>query len=56
MAALGLGPNPTREQMQVALAGNLCRCTGYEAIFRAIRAAKRPAAKRSAVESTEAAP
>jgi aerobic-type carbon monoxide dehydrogenase small subunit (CoxS/CutS family) len=40
MAALSLGPDPTRTQMQKALAGNLCRCTGYEAIFRAIRAAK----------------
>ena len=55
LAALALGPNPTREQMQVALAGNLCRCTGYEAIFRAIRAAKRPSPKRSAAEPTEAA-
>lgn len=41
MAALSLGPDPTRRQMQEALAGNLCRCTGYEAIFRAISAAKR---------------
>jgi len=41
MAALSLGPDPTRRQMQEALAGNLCRCTGYEAIFRAINAAKR---------------
>jgi aerobic carbon-monoxide dehydrogenase small subunit len=41
MAALSLGPSPTRTQMQEALSGNLCRCTGYEAIFRAIRAAKR---------------
>ena len=41
MAAMSLGPDPTRKQMQDALAGNLCRCTGYEAIFRAIRAAKR---------------
>jgi aerobic-type carbon monoxide dehydrogenase small subunit (CoxS/CutS family) len=41
MAALALGSDPTRKQMQEALAGNLCRCTGYEAIFRAIRAAKR---------------
>jgi len=41
MAALSLGAEPTRKQMQEALAGNLCRCTGYEAIFRAIRAAKR---------------
>jgi xanthine dehydrogenase iron-sulfur cluster and FAD-binding subunit A len=41
MAAMSLGPDPTRKQMQEALAGNLCRCTGYEAIYRAIRAAKR---------------
>ena len=41
MAALSLGNDPTRLQMQEALAGNLCRCTGYEAIFRAIRSAKR---------------
>ena len=41
MAALSLGPDPTRRQMQEALAGNLCRCTGYEAILRAISAAKR---------------
>src|SRR5215207_9726834 len=41
MAAMTLGPEPTRKQMQEALAGNLCRCTGYEAIYRAIRAAKR---------------
>jgi carbon-monoxide dehydrogenase small subunit len=43
MAAMSLGPDPTRKQMQEALAGNLCRCTGYEAIYRAIRAAKRAA-------------
>jgi len=53
MAAMSLGPDPTRKQMQDALAGNLCRCTGYEAIFRAIRAAKR--AKRAAPGVTEAA-
>jgi aerobic carbon-monoxide dehydrogenase small subunit len=43
LAAMSLGADPTRKQMQEALAGNLCRCTGYEAIFRAIRAAKRAA-------------
>ena len=41
LAAMSLGSDPTRQAMQHALAGNLCRCTGYEAIFRAIRAAKR---------------
>jgi aerobic-type carbon monoxide dehydrogenase small subunit (CoxS/CutS family) len=39
LAALALGPNPTIEQVKVGLAGNLCRCTGYEAIYRAIEAA-----------------
>ena len=39
MAALSLGPKPSLAQMRSALAGNLCRCTGYEAIYRAIRAA-----------------
>jgi carbon-monoxide dehydrogenase small subunit len=29
-------PAPTRAQVQEALAGNLCRCTGYEAIFQAL--------------------
>jgi xanthine dehydrogenase iron-sulfur cluster and FAD-binding subunit A len=34
-------PNPTREQIVGGLAGNLCRCTGYYKIVRAIeRAAK----------------
>jgi carbon-monoxide dehydrogenase small subunit/xanthine dehydrogenase small subunit len=45
MAAMALGSDPTRKQMQDALAGNLCRCTGYEAIFRAITAAKRASRK-----------
>ena len=36
MAALALGPAPTLDQVKVALAGNLCRCTGYSAIYRAI--------------------
>jgi aerobic carbon-monoxide dehydrogenase small subunit len=39
MAALTLGPNPSVEEMRVTLAGNLCRCTGYEAIYRAIQLA-----------------
>ncbi|HEX2254466.1 MAG TPA: (2Fe-2S)-binding protein [Thermoanaerobaculia bacterium] len=29
-------PAPTRQALADALAGNLCRCTGYEGIFRAL--------------------
>ena len=37
LAALSLGPAPTLDEMRTALAGNLCRCTGYSAIYRAVR-------------------
>jgi carbon-monoxide dehydrogenase small subunit len=30
---------PTREQMAQAISGNLCRCTGYTAIYEAIEKA-----------------
>jgi aerobic-type carbon monoxide dehydrogenase small subunit (CoxS/CutS family) len=36
MAAIALGEKPSLEQVQTGLAGNICRCTGYEAIYRAI--------------------
>jgi aerobic-type carbon monoxide dehydrogenase small subunit (CoxS/CutS family) len=39
MAALALPPHPTLAQVRTGLAGNLCRCTGYEAICRAVRRA-----------------
>jgi aerobic carbon-monoxide dehydrogenase small subunit len=38
MAAVALGRKPTLDQMKVGLAGNLCRCTGYSAIYRSIEA------------------
>jgi carbon-monoxide dehydrogenase small subunit/xanthine dehydrogenase small subunit len=46
MAALPLPPNPTVKAMQTALAGNICRCTGYEAIYRSIKAASAERRKR----------
>jgi carbon-monoxide dehydrogenase small subunit len=35
-ALLQRNPAPDREEAREALAGNLCRCTGYEGIFRAV--------------------
>ncbi|KQX68517.1 2Fe-2S iron-sulfur cluster binding domain-containing protein [Paenibacillus sp. LMG 31458] len=29
-------PTPTRAEAEEALCGNICRCTGYEGIFRAV--------------------
>lgn len=36
-------PRPTREEVREAIAGNLCRCTGYEPIIKAILAVARKA-------------
>jgi aerobic-type carbon monoxide dehydrogenase small subunit (CoxS/CutS family) len=36
-------PNPTEQEIREAIAGNLCRCTGYHLIVEAIRAAARQA-------------
>ena len=30
-------PNPTEEEIRFGLAGNLCRCTGYDKIVRAVQ-------------------
>jgi carbon-monoxide dehydrogenase small subunit len=42
MAAVSLlkeNPHPTEQQVRVGLEGNLCRCTGYHNIVRAVLAA-----------------
>jgi len=35
-ALLDQNPNPTEEEARYWLAGNLCRCTGYDKIIRAV--------------------
>ena len=40
MAAYVLEPSASLEEIRVGLAGNLCRCTGYSAIYRAVQAAQ----------------
>jgi carbon-monoxide dehydrogenase small subunit len=36
---LEANPDPTEEEIRFGLAGNLCRCTGYDKIVRAVMAA-----------------
>lgn len=38
-------PNPTEEQVRWGISGNLCRCTGYQNIVKAIMAAAKAPAK-----------
>ncbi len=38
---LDKNPNPTREEIRDAIAGNLCRCTGYQKIVDAIEDASK---------------
>jgi len=40
-ALLEKDPNPSRERIREAIAGNICRCTGYQQIVDAIEAAAR---------------
>ena len=38
-ALLDHNPNPTEDEVRLAISGNLCRCTGYAKIVEAIKAA-----------------
>jgi aerobic carbon-monoxide dehydrogenase small subunit len=47
MASVSLlreNPDPSEEEIRQALEGNLCRCTGYHNIVRAVQAAARAGA------------
>lgn len=39
LAAIALGPKPSRGAMKAGLAGNICRCTGYGAIYESVERA-----------------
>jgi aerobic carbon-monoxide dehydrogenase small subunit len=49
-ALLAENPSPTEDQIRFHLAGNLCRCTGYDKIVRAVQCAaeKRTSEKHAA--------
>jgi carbon-monoxide dehydrogenase small subunit len=51
-ALLKSNDNPTREEILVAVAGNFCRCTGYQGVVKAVQQAA--AELRTAKESREA--
>jgi aerobic-type carbon monoxide dehydrogenase small subunit (CoxS/CutS family) len=66
-ALLSLTPHPTRAEIEEGLAGNLCRCAGYEQIIEAVLAAADgdahetmgaapPVGQRSAVPDANVAP
>jgi carbon-monoxide dehydrogenase small subunit len=40
-------PHPTRDEIKEAIAGNLCRCTGYLPIIEAIEAVAKPPRKKA---------
>ena len=40
-ALLDANARPTRDEIALAISGNLCRCTGYTAIYEAIEKASR---------------
>ena len=39
-ALLLKNPHPTEDEIRIGLSGNLCRCTGYDAIVKAVKGAE----------------
>jgi carbon-monoxide dehydrogenase small subunit len=54
-ALLDHNPDPTDDEVRWAISGNLCRCTGYMNIVKAIQAAGRTMASESAGEQAPVA-
>jgi len=53
-ALLAENPSPSEDQIRFYLANNLCRCTGYDKIVRAVQAAA-AAKQQSATAPSQAA-
>ncbi len=53
-ALLDENPSPSEEEIRYALAGNLCRCTGYDKIVRAVDAAAKDVRKADARKKKKA--
>ncbi len=43
-------PNPTDDEIRQGISGNLCRCTGYQNIVKAVRYAADKMAQKEAAE------
>ena len=41
-ALLDANPQPTEDEVRIALSGNLCRCTGYDGIVKAVLSVTSP--------------
>ena len=54
MAALGIRRGASTAAVQEALAGNLCRCTGYEAIYRSVKRGARSGGTKTATGKRKA--
>jgi aerobic carbon-monoxide dehydrogenase small subunit len=52
LAAAALPRGATFDDVRRGLAGNICRCTGYAAIYRAIQSARKPARRRAGLAKT----
>ena len=52
-ALLDENPDPTEDEVRWALSGNLCRCTGYQNIVKAVLAAAATLRGQSATDEDE---
>jgi carbon-monoxide dehydrogenase small subunit len=44
-------PNPSEQEIRYGIAGNLCRCTGYQNIVKAVQSAAKKLAAAQAVSA-----